>query len=293
MQGYLKFLHDCTVIGDTSDKMPSRLAELVFVQVNVQDEFIRREDVYSNSRQANRQEWLEAIVRLSLTKYEKLAKSNAAHAVERFLSHDILPVLPPRCTQRSDTFRVRFCYIEQVDRILEENFETIEALYLAYSALNSNRGDDLETKTMLSVGGWLHMLWHLDLFNVAQYQVTVQDAKMLFVWSRMRSVADYSAKSHIKYRHLYIEDFMEVRARLAREACARDVRELCLQKKARALCEMYRCILHTLHRAVWTGARARLGHNGAADRRRDRGGGLRGRGRIPDGVQRGRTEGVL
>ena len=49
------WLRDCNILGE---KLPSRVADLVFVQANVADEFVQQADKFNKSRQLDRQEWL-------------------------------------------------------------------------------------------------------------------------------------------------------------------------------------------------------------------------------------------
>ena len=63
------------------------------------------------------------------------------------------------------------------------------------------------------IGEWLYLLSHLEL--IESKHLSIMDAKFLFVWSRMRSVPDHSRRSHVRYRHLMFEDFLEAFVRLA------------------------------------------------------------------------------
>ena len=48
------------------------------------------------------------------------------------------------------------------------------------------------------------MLAHLGRSKPNYMQVSVNEAKMVFAWSRMRSVRDHSARSLVRYRHLQV-----------------------------------------------------------------------------------------
>ena len=45
--------------------------------------------------------------------------------------------------------------------------------------------------------------------------VSLKDLRMVFLWSRIRTVADYTDRSQVRLRHMLFEDFMEALVRLS------------------------------------------------------------------------------
>ena len=99
--------------------------------------------------------------------------------VENHLCH-----LPPQAAQSSDAFRRRICYIEQVSTVLEAHKATLNAIYNRYAYANQSIHDIMRDDGMLSIGEWLTLIDHLGL--TASGQISPHQAKMIFMWSRLR-----------------------------------------------------------------------------------------------------------
>ena len=61
----------------------------------------------------------------------------------------------------------------------------------------------------LSCGEWMALLEHLGLLETGM--LSEFDAKLVFCWSRMRVVDGHTDKDVQRMRHLFFEDFLEVR----------------------------------------------------------------------------------
>ena len=60
---------------------------------------------------------------------------------------------------------------------------------------------------MMSVGEWMAFMDHIGMFETKQ--LSTNQARLIFMWSRVRAVEDYSDESEIRLRHMFFEDFME------------------------------------------------------------------------------------
>ena len=159
---------------------------------------------------------------------------------------------------------LRFCYTEKVTAVLEKHLASLMMLYETYAEVSNQLGDNFRDKAALSVGEWLTFLQHVGLLQ--SKMVSLHDAKMIFLWSRIRSVEQSSARSASppadgspggsgmvvlgaraegRLRHLSLYDFIEAIVRLAtyvplptdselEELNAADAGELLLAMQAKA-----------------------------------------------------------
>ena len=151
-------------------------------------------------------------MRIAMLKYVKRdARGNAngdcSDAVERLCQNVLMKHLSADALQNSNAFRKRHCYLEKVDNCLRRHLQSLRSLYARYSASNSAvAGFTLADDELMSVGEWMDFVKHMGL--VESKQLTMLDAKAVFVWSRIRTCADQSDRSVIRLRHLTFEDFM-------------------------------------------------------------------------------------
>jgi CRP-like cAMP-binding protein len=68
---------------------------------------------------------------------------------------------------------------------------------------------------MMSMGEWIAFLEHIAIFDMNQ--LSLFGAKMVFKWSRIRTLDDFGAESEVRHRNLFFEDFLEA---VVRVACA-------------------------------------------------------------------------
>ena len=120
---------------------------------------------------------------------------------------------PEEAKQDSNFFRRRVCYTELTDGMLRRHRTSLHSLFTVYSAANRNVQDDLQSEAMMSIGEWVNMCEHLGLF--ATGQLSLFGAKIIFMWSRIRSARDYEAESEARLRNLFFEDFLEALVRVA------------------------------------------------------------------------------
>ena len=163
------------------------------------------------------QEYLQALVRIALERCKTGAVTDASEAVDQLCRHDMLPHLPRAARQNSNAFRSRCCYLESVDRVLRVHMTTLRSLFGRYAdlpegsgartAFGLRLGSGLDSATLMSLGEWMTMLTHLGFFETSQ--LSFYEAKLIFLWSRIRSMPDHSNRSHSRMRQLTFEDMME------------------------------------------------------------------------------------
>jgi hypothetical protein len=75
----------------------------------------------------------------------------------------------------------------------------------------------LKDDDLMSVGEWLTFLRHMGLIDAGY--LSVLQAKQIFIWSRIRSIAEgvspHSDKAERNLRHLFYPDFLEALVRLS------------------------------------------------------------------------------
>ena len=211
LNAYLEWTRDCAL---ASKSCGGKELEVIWVQVNAVERKTKDRDKHNKLRAFNRQEFLQAIVRIAMQKYVASRKfSDMSDALDHMLRVDLLGRLPAQALQNSNAFRMRACYTREVDAVLRRRMPSLRSIYRKYSEVNQDLSDALNSTHLMSVGEWLALLEHLGLF--ASGQLTAHEARMVFLWSRLRAASDASDVSEVRLRHLFFEDFMEALVRLS------------------------------------------------------------------------------
>ena len=225
-----------------SKRVPQGEFETIWAIVNAVDRSTAHEDTFNKGRYLNRQEFMQTLVRCAIAVYVKRgAIGDVSDAVNQLMVQNLLKNVPPAATQNSNAFRKRFCYIERTSVVLEAHICSIANLYNSYAAFSNDRQDQLRNDEMMSIGEWVAFVSHLGL--IESKQLSLPQAKYIFIWSRIRSAPDLSEKSEMRLRHLFPVDFLEALVRMAitlalptdmdiEEAGAADAGELLLAMQA-------------------------------------------------------------
>eukprot|EP00966_Prymnesium_polylepis_P311569 7199476-Prymnesium_polylepis.1 len=137
--------------------------------------------------------------------------SDIAEAVRRTCAQ-FEDTLPSEVLQDSNAFRARFCYIERTDMVLRRHLNTITLLFKHFSA-SSPDVSSMASSRLMSIDEFFRFVSGLGL--IEDGQLTDQEVKLIFLWSRIRSVQGFSNRSQIRLRHLMLEDFMEAIVRIS------------------------------------------------------------------------------
>ena len=70
---------------------------------------------------------------------------------------------------------------------------SMRRLYKHYSEVNQSLSDSLNSTALMSVGEWMAFMDHIGMFETKQ--LSTNQARMIYMWSRIRAVADYSDES--------------------------------------------------------------------------------------------------
>ena len=115
--------------------------------------------------------------------------------------------------QNSNVFRARYCYIEQTAEVLKHATSSIKSLYDRYAEVIQDGSNVLSSSNAMSIGEWLTFVDHIGFFDYRL--LTHFEAKLVFLWSRVRAMSDRSNRSEMRLRHLQLKDFMEALVRLS------------------------------------------------------------------------------
>ena len=214
LSGLLAMARDCKL---ASAQCPNRVFELIFAQVDAKDEATAHLDRFNRVRALDRQEFLQAIVRMALERYVKTKEVlDVSDAVEK-LCRKIADTLPEPAKHDPNVFRERYCYLRQVDKMLRKHLNTLQNLFTRYADLSEGQGDAqvelLDSASMMSIREWMALIDHLGFFDSTQ--LSFYEAKQIFSWARIRSLKDNSQASLVRLRNLTFEDFMEAMVRLS------------------------------------------------------------------------------
>jgi hypothetical protein len=205
--GFLAFARDAKFC---SKFCPVRLLEVIFTTVNVDDERVterlaqvaQKKDELNQKHRLNRHEFVEALVRTAIVRYVQSNEINdVSDAVDK-CCRDMRRPLPRECVQSSDVFRSRFCYCELTDAALLKHEATLRNLYERYADINQSQADKTSHRRLLSCGEWMALVEHLGF--VRSRNLTVYEAKLIFSWSRIRSVTSYSRYHQTRLRNLQV-----------------------------------------------------------------------------------------
>ena len=212
------FMNFCEHNEFVSKRVPPGEFEVIWAIVNAKDRKLSaEEDKFNKASALNRQEFMQTLVRCAIAVYVKRgAIGDVSDSVTQLCVGNLLPSMQRRCPsalQNSNAFRTRFCYVEPTSVVLEANLSSLRALYDLYAEVAQHTGDALRDDALMSIGEWLTFVKQMGLISARQ--LTIVQAKNVFLWSRIRSVTGVGDKAEIRLRHLFFEDFLEALVRLA------------------------------------------------------------------------------
>lgn len=165
------------------------------MQVDSLDADTIEEDKHNKLRCLNRQEWLQVLVMVAISKYVKTGQiPDVSDAIDQLFRVDFAPRVPRAAAYHANAYRKRYLYLERVDHVLRKHLKTIRSLYDRYSDFGEDDfADKLGSTSLMSIGEWMACCTHLGFFD---YQMlSFYEAKIIFLYSRIRSVRDHSDRS--------------------------------------------------------------------------------------------------
>ena len=171
----------------------------------------------AGSQTLNRQEFLQVIVRVAVTKHvlTSRATDDVSDAVSMLVRRDLAPRVPRECEQDSNAFRRRQCYTEAVDAALRAHEPSLRVLYRQYAAgqglVKATEADrQAASRELLGLDEWRKFVTDLRLMD---HVLTPRLVTLVFVWSRMRVVDE--VKRRVRLTNHHFEDFLESLVRVA------------------------------------------------------------------------------
>ena len=215
---FASFMNMCEHNGMVSRQAPAGEFEVIWSIVNAKDKALSaEEDKHNQDKFLNRQEFLQCLVRCAVAVFVKRGTmGDVSDAVHQLIVGKLMGNLQKRCpaaVQSSNAFRTRFCYIEHTSVVLEAYVGSLRTLYENYAEVSREVGDTMRDDDLMSIGEWLAFVRHMGLVEARQLSLT--QAKHIFLWSRIRSVNGTSDKAESRLRHLRFEDFLEALVRMA------------------------------------------------------------------------------
>jgi len=131
-------------------------------------------------------------------------------AVEKLFDH-MRERLSPYARHNADEFRSQYCYIEETDTVLRKYEHSLSVIYAAYSE-SGGPSTAAASKALMGFDEYMAMVNHLELIDAS---FSMREAKLAFIWSRMRAIDELHGKGRAKIFNLSLEDFYEALVRIA------------------------------------------------------------------------------
>jgi len=209
------FIVDNDVAINGSPECSKHHLEQLFIGV---DSGQKVKEEFNKLHALSRQEFLQILIRICVHRYMKPRRrgeqplfTDVSEAMREFFSVHLFPRLDPAALQVSNDFRQKFVYIEETDEALYEHVETLTALYEVYSGKDHNRSDLTAHSKMLGMDEWLDLCSDLELIDD---EFTLREARLCFLWSRLRVADESNAAQRRAMCNLRFEDFNECIVRL-------------------------------------------------------------------------------
>ena len=210
------FIIECELaVPDSTDCAKPHL-EQIFIAV---DSGQKIKESFNSKHALSRQEFLQVLVRIAAARYIKPRKrglpplhSDLSLAIRELVTNVIAPRVDPAALQVSNDFRSQMVYIRETDEVLSAFMETLELLYAIYSDGKHDLKDVTADSKKLGIEEWLSLCDDLELIDD---EFTLREARLCFLWSRMRVADESDAAQRRAMCNLRIEDFYECLVRLA------------------------------------------------------------------------------
>jgi len=164
----------------------------------------------------NRYEILEWIVRAATIRYPERAYHEA---VRSFLERDVMQSLTKHSVEQqvsvnkplhdANTFRLEYCYPQQMCEALKEHQETLKALFAVYSIGDGDVHSTINKVDRMSFEEFMDLLEELDWAE----ELTFARITLMFGWCRMLVVDEY--RDLARNVQICFEDFLELIVRIA------------------------------------------------------------------------------
>lgn len=208
LNAFTSFLDDCSIPDSESQYIKRSDCDTIFIVANFISDKKSPEYAVIDEHASMRFEFMEAIVRLAISKYGKGQETDdLATAVELLIQRNMVGRLPLMAKVVPNDFRTERLYTEEVDLLLKKHQVMLKALYSRYRLKPTGGG--LRPK-VLKLDGWLAFMTDARLIDS---QFTLSDACLAFLWARMHVIDEI--KDYGRYTALTFVDFLEALGRVA------------------------------------------------------------------------------
>ncbi len=229
--GFHRWLEECELVLPGSRAADLSHLQLIFVMVNQREAAAaagraaatprtksRAPKVWSHNSKhdLDRAEFLHCLCRVAVARFVLSGGASrlcdVSDAIER-LFVKMRTKASPAVRQDANVFRDAHCYTPETDAALREHETTLRLLFAKYcSADGAMGGKRAESSKLLSCAEWVSCARDLGLVDD---DLSVEDATLLFLWSRTRVVDEDQRASRPKVENLAFHDFLEVIVRCA------------------------------------------------------------------------------
>ena len=232
--GYFALIEECDLVVKNSKAADMGAFDLIFVVANssapreqsaqnalgiyAAPEKKKKKKTFAHDSKLglSRAEYVQVLCRMAIGRYVLSGKnsrlSDVSDAVVKFFE-TMKAKCDPGTRQDSNTFRDDFCYIEPTDAILRLHEPALRMLFERYAKEDGDVGGKrAESTKLLSVVEWVQLARDLAIIDE---DLSVDDAKLVFLWSRLRVIDEDSVKSREKVENLAFWDFLEAIVRCA------------------------------------------------------------------------------
>jgi len=177
---------------------------------------VEADNKFNSVKSLNRQEFFQCLVKIAAMRYVMSGTDrDMSLAVEKLFNH-MAKRLPPYAKHNADEFRAQYCYIEETDTVLRKYEHSLNIIYSIYSESQNDcggkAGGATALKTLMGFDEYMGMVSDLELIEPS---FSMREAKLAFIWSRMRAVDELHPKCRAKIYNLSLEDFYEALVRIA------------------------------------------------------------------------------
>ncbi|KAL3920313.1 MAG: hypothetical protein SGPRY_005296 [Prymnesium sp.] len=134
------------------------------------------------------------------------------NALERLLEQNVLPGMSAAALQNSNDFRRENCYVPAVDAELRAQEINLRAIFAAYTSKSSTPNTSSQIPRLMDYAQFLEFLSTIRFFS---NDLSVREATLIFVWSRMRVIPQEDDMSEIRNSQMTFFDFLEAMVRVS------------------------------------------------------------------------------
>ena len=231
--GYSAFLEECELVVSGSGTADMGNYDLIFVVANTavkegalvnalgiyqapEKKTTKRKRFEHNSKLGfTRAEFMQCLCRVAVARYVLTGRAKLTDVSDALvkLFETMKAKCDPATRQDSNEFRDKYCYTQATDSALRMYEPALRMLYERYAKGDGDVGKkQAESNKLLSVVEWVQLARDLAIIDD---DLSIDDARLIFLWSRMRVIDENALKSREKVENLSFWDFLEAIVRAA------------------------------------------------------------------------------